>query len=67
MAHVTALKDSIEPSYTGHIIPLKRLDCDKVLYWKSLAEYCSKLGSKGQDAMDALLPVVSEFCEYIQR
>ena len=67
MAHVKALKDSIETGYSGNTIPLEKLYCEKALYWRCLAEHCASLGSKGQDSMDALLPEISIFCEYIQR
>lgn len=67
LAHVKALKDSIENGYGGNTIPLEKLDCERALYWRCLAEHSANLGSKGQDSMDALLPEISAFCEYIQR
>lgn len=67
LIYVKALKDSVEDGYSGNTIPLEKLDCERAVYWKCLAAHCASLGSKGQDFMDALLPEISIFCEYIQR
>ena len=51
----------------GRTIPLDQLDCDRVVFWQCLVEHCVSLGTNGQDKLDAILPEISEFCEYIQR
>lgn len=59
------LKESMEEA--GRTIPLEKLDCERALFWQCLVEHCVSLGTKGQDAVDAILPEISHFCEYIQR
>jgi hypothetical protein len=63
--HVKLLKESMGGA--GRTIPLDQLDCDRVVFWQCLVEHCVSLGTNGQDKLDAILPEISEFCEYIQR
>ena len=51
----------------GQTIPQEKLDCERALLWQCLVEHCVSLGTKGQDALDMILPEISAFCEYLQR
>ena len=64
LVHVKSLKEFME---NGQTISLQELDCERVLFWQCLVEHCVSLGTKGQDALDLILPEISGFCEYLQR
>lgn len=61
--HIDTLKEFMK----GQTVLLENLNCERALFWQCLVGYCVSLGTKGQSALDEILPEISEFCQYIER
>ncbi|XP_046850620.1 condensin complex subunit 3-like isoform X2 [Xenia sp. Carnegie-2017] len=60
--HIDTLKEFMK----GQTVLLENLNCERALFWQCLVGYCVSLGTKGQSALDEILPEISEFCQYIE-
>ena len=66
--HIEALKKPFQvPSDSASVlIQHSELSPEVVLYWRVLAEHVKSLKTN-DDLMDMVLPLASEFCDYVQR
>ncbi|XP_014769523.1 condensin complex subunit 3, partial [Octopus bimaculoides] len=48
------------------LISKEELDCEKVVYWKTLCQYLDSLGVDGADSLEKVLPNSIVFCDYLK-
>ena len=66
--HIEALKSfpQEKPNINAVNISYERLTPEVAIYWRLLVEHLKSLKDRGDELMDEVLPLASEFCDYVQ-
>lgn len=67
--HVKALLDLAQTPSEGatiKMVPYENLTPENVFYWYMMVKHLKTLGEEGELLLQAILPELTNFCEYIQ-